>query len=132
MTEPQVIEALHALKQSYYFDDVVHGLGQSYPSALRISNSALDRYLSAYRPREYVRAQAAVLGAVVNRNEHMLGQVLRSTGVHEAIVRLVVKQLEIGGHAIVRWHNAGATIMKQPTIGRVLRGLEAEVMKAEQ
>jgi len=126
MSEEQVEESIAALEQGHYFRDVLHGLGERYPDAGRISDYGLAEYLRHYMPKEYRDAKFAIVNAIVNENADSSTMMSLSLKIHEAIVEHILTELERGNHVIASHSNEGIHIYPNPTIRRVLRDLESE------
>lgn len=125
MSAEQVAESLAALEQHHYFNEVIHGLGEQYPSAARISHYGMDQYLTHYRPAEYRAEKLAILSLILNQNAHSSRGIAMTLKCHEGIVEHVLSALEYADHVIASHHSEGMSIHPKPTLGRVLRELEA-------
>jgi len=125
MSEEQIAESLAALEQHHYFEQVIHGLGARHPSAGRVSHYGMEQYLTNYQAAAYRADKLAILSLIVNQNAHSSRGIAMTLGCHEAIVQHVLVSLDHGGHVIARHHSQGVGIHPNPTIGRVLRDLEA-------
>jgi hypothetical protein len=124
MSEEQVAESLAALEQHHYFEEVIHGLGERYACAGRISHHGMELYLTTYRAEEYRSDKTAILSLIVNQNARSSRGIAMTLKCHEAIVQHVLVELEYGGHVIASHHSEGMSIHPNQTIGRVLHDLE--------
>lgn len=120
-----VLESVGVLEQHGYITEVQYYLGAGdTPNDFSVSTYGMEVYLTAYDAERYRDAKRRVVSEIENRDKHDLGEIVASTGIKEALVTTIFKQLEAGGYGEVSEYLGGVTIFSpNATLHRLLESL---------